>query len=297
MSLGFRGVLNRNSLYSGTSACPGCPENIGMRQLGMALGDNVVIIVVAGCSSVIQGMAPKNSYNYPVLNIAFAAGPSAASGMARAFKIRNKKVNVVVWAGDGGTADIGFASLSGAAERNEDIIYICVDNEAYMNSGGQRSGSTPLGAQTPTTPEGKKENKKNLPFIMIEHRVKYLATASIGYPMDYMDKLRKASKIEGFKYIHLLAPDPFGWLFDPSRTAEVAKLAVQTCYWPLFEYEDGRLIVNNESLHCLDRKTRRPLSDFTSIQGRFKRMSEEQMKKLEESIENMWERIKKFYYS
>ncbi|MEM0374299.1 MAG: pyruvate synthase subunit PorB [Sulfolobaceae archaeon] len=296
MSLGLRDILNKkNSLLSGTSACPGCPENMAMRMLGFALGDNVALIVVAGCSSIIQGLGPKNAFNYPVLNIAFAAGPAAASGMSRAYKLRNKDVTVVVWAGDGGTADIGFASLSGAAERNEDFIYICVDNEAYMNSGGQRSGATPIGAITTTTPEGKKENKKDLPFLMMAHKVPYVATASIGYPHDLINKLKKAKNIKGFRYVHILTPDPYGWLFEPSKTVEIGKLAVQTCYWPLFEYENGKLNISSESLHCLDRRTRRPIIDFIKSQGRFKRLAEDEVKLLEEYIDNMWQRLKNIY--
>ncbi|WP_048087754.1 pyruvate synthase subunit PorB [Metallosphaera yellowstonensis] len=293
MSLGLRGLHTNPSLLPGTSACPGCPENMTMRMMGMALGNNVALIVVAGCSSVIQGMGPKNSYGYPALNIAFAAGPAAASGMWRAFKQRNKDVTVVVWAGDGGTADIGFASLSGAAERNENFIYVCVDNEAYMNSGGQRSGSTPHGAVTPTTPEGKKENKKELLFLMLDHHVPYAATASVGYPHDLMDKLRRAKTIEGFRYLQVLTPDPYGWLFDPSRTAEVGKLAVQTCYWPLLEVVNGRVQVSNESLHCLRKETRRPLRDFLSVQGRYKRLNDQDYKELESYVDYTWDRILK----
>ncbi len=297
MSLGFLRISNNyhSSLMSGTSACPGCPENMAMRMLGMGLGKDIALIVVAGCSSVIQGLAPKNSYNYPVVNIAFAAGPATASGMAKAYKARNRNVVPVVWAGDGGSADIGFASLSGAAERNEDIIYVVVDNEAYMNTGGHKSGSTPLGAYTLTTPEGKRQNKKNLPFIMIEHNIPYVATASVGYPHDYIEKLRKAKQISGFRYIHVLTPDPYGWMFDPSKTAEVAKLAVQTCYWPLFEYENGKLKISDESLHCLDKRTRRPLRDFLSVQGRFKRITEEEVKMLENYIDSLWEKLIKLY--
>jgi Pyruvate:ferredoxin oxidoreductase and related 2-oxoacid:ferredoxin oxidoreductases, beta subunit len=265
---------------------------MAMRQLGMALGKDVAMVVVAGCSSVIQGMGPKDSYNYPVVNTAFASGPPVAAGMARAYKARNRDVTVVVWAGDGGTADIGFGSMSGAAERNEDMIYLCVDNEAYMNSGGQRSGSTPVSARTSTTPEGKRENKKALPFIMIAHNVPYVATASVGYPMDYVDKLKKAKEIKGFRYLQVLTPDPYGWLFDPSKTAEVAKIAVQTCYWPLIEFQEGKLTVSNESLHCLKGNTRRPLTDFTSIQGRFKGITEENLKSLQTYIDSLWDRIR-----
>ncbi|BBL46299.1 pyruvate synthase subunit PorB [Metallosphaera sedula] len=264
---------------------------MAMRMVGMALGKNVAMVVVAGCSSVIQGIGPKNAYGYPVLNIAFAAGPAAASGMWRAFKQRNKDVTVVVWAGDGGTADIGFASLSGAAERNEDFIYLCVDNEAYMNSGGQRSGSTPHGAVTTTTPEGKKENKKELLFIMLDHNVPYVATASVGYPHDLMDKLKRAKEVNGFRYIQILTPDPYGWLFDPSKTAEVGKLAVQTCYWPLIEVMNGKVRVSNESLHCLKKETRRPLKDFLSVQGRYKKLPERDYLELEKFVDDLWERI------
>ncbi|MEM3972541.1 MAG: pyruvate synthase subunit PorB [Saccharolobus sp.] len=293
MSLGLREILNRhNALLPGNSACPGCPETIAMRMLGMGLGKDVVLVVVAGCSSVIQGNAPYNAFNLPVVNVAFAAGPATASGLARAYKQKGKDVTVVVWAGDGGTADIGFASLSGAAERNENILYVCVDNEAYMNTGGQRSGSTPYGAITTTTPEGKKQNKKNLPLIMISHNVPYVATASIGYPYDYIEKLKKAKQINGFKYIHVLTPDPYSWLFDPSKTVEIAKLAVQTCYWPLFEYQNGKLTINQGSLHCLDKRTRRPLKDFITAQGRFRKMTDEDIKILEKYIDDMWEKLK-----
>lgn len=295
MSLGSRDILNKGRLLPGTSACPGCPENIAMRQVSAALGKDTIFVVVAGCSSIIQGMGPNSVYNYPVLNIAFAAGPAAASGMARAFKLMGKKIKPVVWAGDGGTADIGFASLSGAAERNENVLYICVDNEAYMNTGGHRSGSTPLGAITPTTPEGKQHNKKELPWIMIAHHIPYVATASVGYPHDLMEKIRKAKEIEGFSYVQILCPDPYGWLFDPSKTVEIGKLAVQTCYWPLIEYHEGKLTISPESLHCLDSRTRKPIREFLKLQGRYRNVSEETVKRLEDYINRMWIRLKEIY--
>lgn len=295
MSLGVRDILNRHKLMPGTSACPGCPENIAMRIISTALGENAVIVVVAGCSSVIQGMGPNSAYNYPVLNVAFAAGPAAASGIAAAMRTRGKNVKAVVWAGDGGTADIGMASLSGAAERNEDILYVCVDNEAYMNTGGQRSGSTPIGASTTTTPMGKRHNKKNIPFIMMAHRVPYVATASVGYPHDLMEKIRKAKEIRGFSYVQVLCPGPYGWMFEPSKTAEVAKLAVQTCYWPLFEYENGILKISDECLHCLDKRTRKPIVEFLKIQGRFKHADQQKIRELEEYVNEMWEKLKLMY--
>jgi len=295
LSLGVRDILNKHKLLPGTSACPGCPENIAMRIISTALGENAVIVVVAGCSSVIQGVGPNSAYNYPVLNVAFAAGPAAASGIAAAMRTRGKNVKAVVWAGDGGTADIGMASLSGAAERNEDILYVCVDNEAYMNTGGQRSGSTPIGASTTTTPVGKRHNKKNIPFIMMAHRVPYVATASVGYPHDLIEKIRKAKDIRGFSYVQVLCPDPYGWMFEPSKTAEVAKLAVQTCYWPLFEYENGILKISDECLHCLDKRTRKPIEEFLKIQGRFKHADQQKIRELEEYVNEMWEKLKLMY--
>jgi len=280
-------VRSFSGILPGNAACPGCPETMGLRYVGMALGDRAVLVVPAGCSSVIQGISPLNGFNFPTLNIAFAAAPAAASGMARAYKRRGVDAVVVVWAGDGATADIGFASLSGAAERNEDLIYIAVDNEAYMNTGVQRSGLTPYGAVTTTTPiKGKREHKKNLPLIMIAHGVPYVATASVSHPLDFIEKLRRAAEIRGFKYIHLLAPDPYGWGFDPSKTVEMGKLAVETGYWVLFEYLRGELRISPPSKPYLDKSKRKPISEFVRAQARFRHLSEEDLKELERAIDN-----------
>jgi pyruvate ferredoxin oxidoreductase beta subunit len=260
----------------------------------MALGDQVVLVIPAGCSSVIQGIGPRYGMEMTILNIVFAAGAATASGIAAAFKLRGVKGSVVVWAGDGGTADIGFQSLSAAAERNEDIIYICVDNEAYMNTGIQRSSLTPYGAWTTTTPAGKKEHKKPLPQIMIAHRIPYVATASIGYPWDFIAKLRKAAKIRGFKYIHLHAPCPVGWRFDPAYTVKVARLAVETGMWILFEYERGKLRLNPPSDRLLDKSKRKPITEYLRLQGRFHKLlnNPEALKELERYVDMLWDEIK-----
>jgi len=275
----------------GNAACPGCPETMGFRYLGMALGDKAIVVIPAGCSSVIQGLWPKQGFGLPILNIVFAAAASTASGLARALKRRGVDAQVVVWAGDGGTADIGFQALSAAAERGEDIIYICVDNEAYMNTGIQRSGLTPYGAWTTTTHAGKKRFKKPLPQIVAAHRVPYVATASVGYPWDFIAKLRKAASIRGFKYIHLHAPCPVGWRFDPALTAKIAQLAVETGAWILYEYENGRLRLNPPSNRLIDPSKRKPVEEYLKLQGRFRHLKSEDIEVVKKEIETNWQDI------
>ncbi|MEB3757832.1 MAG: pyruvate synthase subunit beta [Desulfurococcales archaeon] len=273
----------------GNAACPGCPETMGLRYVKMALGDKAVLVIPAGCSSVIQGISPKSGINFPILNIVFAAAASAAAGMKAGFEMLGRDdVQVVVWAGDGGTADIGLQAMSGAAERGDDIIYICVDNEAYMNTGIQRSGATPYGAWTTTTWTGKKEHKKNVPFIMIAHDVPYVATASVGYPQDFIEKLRKAATVKGFKYIHLHAPCPVGWRFDPGLTPEIAQLAVKTGMWPLFEYHNGKLKISSFSRLYRVKEKRVPLKEYLKLQGRFRHLKDSDVKILEEYIDRLW---------
>jgi len=285
----IRELPSKTLLMPGNAACPGCPETLGLRYVSMALGDKAVLVIPAGCSSVIQGIYPKSGIGFPILNIVFAAAASAASGLARAYKIRGlEDAQVVVWAGDGGTGDIGIQALSGAAERNENIIYICVDNEAYMNTGIQRSSLTPYGAWTTTTWTGKKEHKKDVPLIMIAHGAPYVATASVGFPTDFIEKLRRAASIKGLKYIHLHAPCPVGWRFDPSKTVEVAKLAVQTGMWILYEYRGGAFRISPLSRPYAKKERRKPLKEYLKLQGRFRHLGEDDVKVLEAYIEERW---------
>jgi len=273
----------------GSAACPGCPEAMGLRYVGMALGKKAIIVVPAGCTSVIQGLAPGCAVNLPVLNVPFASADAVASGLAAAKEIIGEDAVIVVWAGDGATADIGFGPLSGAAERNDNIVHICVDNEAYMNTGIQRSSLTPYGAWTTTTWTGKKEAKKELPLIMIAHKVPYVATASIGYPTDFIQKLRKAASIKGFKYIHLHAPCPTGWRFDPSKTVEMARLAVETGMWILFEAEKGKVRISPFSKPYVDKSKRKPIEQYLRLQGRFRGITKEDIKILERMVDEAWE--------
>ncbi len=293
MAINLKKIPDKPYVMPGNAACPGCPETMGLRYVKMALGDNVVLVIPAGCSSVIQGISPYSGINAPILNIVFAAAASAATGMKAAFETQGKDVHVVVWAGDGGTGDIGFQALSGAAERDEDIIYICVDNEAYMNTGIQRSSLTPYGAWTTTTWTGKKEHKKNIPMILISHGVKYVATASVGYPTDFIEKLQRASKIKGFRYIHLLAPCPVGWRFDPSLTVKIAQLAVQTGLFPLYEYIEGEFKLSPIAKRYKDPKKRKPVIEYLKLQGRYHHLLDkpEEIRKIELYIENTWQLI------
>lgn len=285
-------IPNKRYGMPGNASCPGCPEAMGLRFVEMALGPKTVLVIPAGCSTIIQGIWPKSGISLSVFNIVFGATAAACTGLSLGFKLRGKEdVHVVAWAGDGATADIGFQSLSGAAERNDDVIYICVDNEAYMNTGIQRSSLTPYGAWTTTTWRGKREHKKNLPLIMVDHNIPYVATASVGFPLDFIEKLRKASKIRGFKYIHLHAPCPVGWRFDPSMTVKVAKLAVQTGMWPLFEYENGVFRLSPISRPYKDKSRRKPLSEYVKIQGRFRHLTEEDLARLEEYVDELWHQI------
>lgn len=291
MAFNVKALPKKNYIMPGNAACPGCPENIGLKFVSMALGERTTLVVPAGCTSVIQGLWPRQGTSMPVLNIVFAAAASAASGLSRALRMRGKDDLVVVWAGDGGTADIGLQALSGAAERGEDFIYICVDNEAYMNTGIQRSSLTPHGAWTTTTHRGNPGRKKPLPQIVAAHRVPYVATASIGYPWDFISKLKKAASMKGFKYIHLHAPCPVGWRFDPGLTVKIAQLAVETGAWILYEYEKGRLKLNPPSNRLVDPSKRKPLEEYIKLQGRFRHLTDRGLEELKKEIEENWREV------
>jgi len=276
---------------SGHTACPGCGAAIIARIAMKVFGKDTICYLPANCLLVFGGTYPHNAFKVPYLHVLFENSAVCAAGIKRALKRLGKEhVNVVAFAGDGGTADIGIQALSGAAERNEDIIYICYDNEAYMNTGIQRSGATPYGAWTTTTPVGSKvagkmEFKKDVPRIMIAHDVPYVATASIGYPADLLKKLQKAKEIRGFRYLHVLSPCPPGWRADSSKTVELAKLAVETGIWTLFEYENGKMTINKEPKMI-------PVKQYIQLQGRFKHMTEKDIERFQKWVEDKWRRDK-----
>jgi pyruvate ferredoxin oxidoreductase beta subunit len=255
------------------------------------LGKRTVLILPANCSSIIQGQYPRTAFKIPVLNVAFASSAAVASGVVAALKVRDiKGVNVVVWAGDGGTVDIGLQAISGSAHRQENIFYICYDNEGYMNTGIQESGATPFGAWTSNSPVGKRLFKKDMPLIMMEHKIPYIATANISYPQDFIQKLRKALTHVGFKYIHLYSPCPPGWRISSNETINIGRLAVETGAWALFEIENGRFRLTGPSINILRQGRRKSIREYLRIQERYRQMTDEDIKILEEWIDESWKK-------
>ncbi|HID72267.1 MAG TPA: pyruvate synthase subunit beta, partial [Thermoplasmata archaeon] len=223
----------------------------------------------------------------PVYHIAFAAAAATASGLAEGLEALGERANVVVWAGDGGTVDIGLQGLSGAAERNHNVLYLCYDNEAYMNTGVQRSSATPVGAWTTTTQGGKakdwkKSPKKNIIDLLVAHKIPYAATASIAYPEDLIKKVKKAKEIKGPRFLHIFATCPTGWRMDPSKSVEIAKMAVQAKIFPLYEVENGKYKITRKPTKEVD------VADYLKMQGRFRHLTQEEIEKFRENVELEW---------
>lgn len=278
------------NMRPGHLACPGCGGALAMRFALKILGRKTVISLPACCWSVIDGPFPYSSVRVSIFHCAFEAAASTASGIRAALDIRGMEdVNVVAWAGDGGTFDIGLQALSGAAERNENIIYICYDNEAYMNTGIQRSSATPRGAWTTTTPveHPKAEPKKNMVDIMAAHRIPYNATLSIAYPDDFVRKIKKAENIQGTRFLHIFAPCPPGWKMAPELSIEIARLAVRTGLFPLYEVENGIKYTINVEPEWI------PISEYFKLQGRFSHLTEEDLKEIQRNVELEWEILKR----
>ena len=283
----------------GNSCCAGCGLEIALRWAMKALGKNVAMITPASCLNVVIGLWPKTAPQFSQFNMAFAAGAAAATGVDAAFKAKAYKFPAKGWdemvsicfAGDGGTTDIGIQGLSGAAERNSNIIYVCYDNEAYMNTGIQRSSSTPHGAVTTTTPFGKERYKKNVPAIMAAHEIPYVATCSISEPLDIYEKFKKAKSIKGCKYIQIFAPCPPGWGYLAEDTIEMARLAVKTGLWILYENENGVITLSKKSKPLVDPSKRLPIIEYVSKQKRFASLSEQTLIEIQERIDREWKNI------
>jgi pyruvate/2-oxoacid:ferredoxin oxidoreductase beta subunit len=229
-------------LRPGNTNCGGCGMSIGLTMLGRALeeaGEACMMAIPACCGAVTAGAFPTTSYGVPVVNTTFASAAAVASGLAAIRDLNGESGQVVCWAGDGGTYDIGMATLSAAAERNEDILYICYDNEIYGNTGGQRSSATPPGARTTTTPSGKREGKKDIVGIMAAHGIPYAATLSIAHPADFREKLLRAFGIRGMRFLLIHSPCPTGWKSEPGDSVELVRLAVGSGLFPLVEVFDG----------------------------------------------------------
>lgn len=274
-----------------TSACAGCGDSLSLRYVLKAAGPDTVLVVPACCTSVIQGIYPNTAFNVPVYNVAFAAAAACASGMSAALRAAGKKTNVIAYAGDGGTVDIGIQALSGAFERGADFLYICYDNEAYGNTGMQRSGATPLGARTTTTPVGKMQPKKDLDAIVAAHRPPYMATACPAYPKDLFQKVKKALSYRGPTFIHILSPCPPGWRFSTEKTVEMGKLAVRTGMWILYEREQGKVTINGPSKAAMVKPL--PVGEYIRAQGRFKGISAETVARMVDDAAALARRLQK----
>ncbi len=279
----------------GTTACPGCGAAHAMRYTLKALGKNTIMNIPACCWAVIPGVWPSRNLDIPLLYHAFEATGAASSGIRAGLDAKGidpREITVVGFAGDGGTADIGIQALSGCIERGTDTIQIMYDNEAYMNTGIQRSSETPYGAWTTTTPVGKqnvwkKKPKKNMMEIVNAHGAPYAATVSIGHPESMIDKIRRAKEIPGPKFIHIYAPCPTGWRSNPSLTIELCRLAVDSCVFPLYEIENGVYKVYNKP------KKKIPVKDYLKLQGRFRHLPEEEVERIQKNVDKEWELLLK----
>ncbi len=285
----------KNELYpegelmnSGHVGCPGCGATIAMKLALRALGEKTIMVIPASCWAIMAGNFPQSALKVPILHTGFATTAAAASGLRAALDLRgDAETTVVGWAGDGGTFDIGFQALSSAAERGEDFIYVCYDNEAYMNTGVQRSSSTPWGARTMTTPgdKWKRREKKNIVEIMAAHRIPYAATASMAYPGDLEKKIKKALSIRsGLRFIHLYSSCPTGWGFAPENSVRVARMAVQSKAFPLYEVEGGLRYRINEAGD-------KPVRDYLLSQSRFRHLSEGDIESIQERVDAEWDRL------
>ncbi len=270
-------------LSPGHLGCQGCGAALGNRIVLKELGQNIVVTIPACCWSVIDGPWPHHAMRVPVYHTAFETAAIMAAGLQAGLEIQGKSAVVVAWAGDGGTADIGFAALSAAAERNENILYICYDNEAYMNTGIQRSGLTPWGAWTSTTPESAYNSrpKKELLTILAAHHIPYAASASLAFPGDLLRKTRKAKEKKGFRFLHMFAPCPPGWKSNNEDTVRLARLAVECRVFPLLEWEDEKWTLNYSPAY-------RPVSDYLKLQGRFAHLTPEELKIFQEIVDMKW---------
>src|SRR3990172_570946 len=279
-------IAEQKVFNSGHSACPGCSEALAIRFILNTLGPDTIAVVPPSCIAIISGPQPLSSMRIPVYQSTLEASAASAAGIKRALVSKgNTHTTVVAIAGDGGTYDIGFQALSSAAERNEDIIYVCLDNEGYMNTGAQKSSSTPHHARTGSTPAGKTTRKKNLTEIMAAHEIPYAATATAGYLPDLVRKVQKAKSMRGTRLITLLIPCLDGWGVPEDQGLAIARLAAQTGVFPLYEVEDGWRYTLN------DPPKTRPVRDQLQPQRRYRGLSDEAVEELQREVDAGWARL------
>jgi pyruvate ferredoxin oxidoreductase beta subunit len=297
-TIDIRKIDTKERFAPGHRACIGCGEALAVRMCMKILGDNVIVVNATGCMEIVASQLPYTSWTVPWIHTLFENTAAVASGIEAGLKVQARKgkaalanTKVVAMAGDGGTADIGLQALSGALERGHNFIYICFDNEAYMNTGIQRSSSTPYGATTTTSPAGKASIgqvrwKKNLPAIAAAHDIPYVATASPSYYRDLFQKVKKAMDVKGPSYIQILSVCPTGWRCPTENAIEVGRLAVQTGIFPLYEIENGQYEIN------VVPDTLKPVIDYTKGQGRFRHLSEKDLEHIQQKVNLDWTKLK-----
>ena len=291
-------VTKRENFTPGHRACIGCGEALAVRLACKPLGQKVIIVTATGCIEIISSQLPYTSWRVPWIHTLFENTAAVASGIESGLKILMKKgriaqqeIGIVAMAGDGGTSDIGLQALSGAMERGHHFLYICFDNEAYMNTGIQRSSATPYGASTTTSPAGKVSIgqvtwKKNMPAIAAAHDIPYVATACPSYPFDLMDKVAKGAATPGPAYVHILSVCPTGWRCAPDLTVRLGRLAVETGIFPLYEVENGTYRLN------FDFPKLRPVTDYMKLQGRFRHLSEDIINEIQQRVNAEYAKLK-----
>jgi pyruvate ferredoxin oxidoreductase beta subunit len=286
-----------NPFVAGHRACQGCAEALAVRMVHQVLGRNTIVASATGCMEIISSSYPDTAWAIPWIHVAFENAAAVASGvevglniLMKKGKLPKRKINVVGMGGDGGTADIGLQALSGALERGHDMIYVCYDNEAYMNTGIQRSSSTPFGAATTTSPSGslsvgQQTWKKNVTLIAAAHGIPYVATASPSYPFDLAAKVEKAAKVKGPAYLHVFSCCPTGWRMQPELAIAIGRKAVETGIFPLYEIEEGKLKFN---IHIKDF---RPLKEYLKPQGRFRHLDDATIAEIEQRVHEEYHKL------
>ncbi|MFA4915832.1 MAG: pyruvate synthase subunit PorB [Syntrophales bacterium] len=285
-------LVDKQELFtSGHRACQGCGEALAVRLMCKALGRDTVIASATGCAEIFSTPYPTTAWKLPWIHVAFPNAASVGSGVEAGLKVLRRKgriperyIKTVAIGGDGGTADIGLQALSGAMERGHDMLYVCFDNEAYMNTGIQRSSSTPFGASTTTAPSGaaslgNKTWKKNVPEIMVAHNIPYVATACHSYPLDFINKVKKARSIKGPSYIQCLSVCPTGWRAPSDACIKLGRLAMETGVFPLYEVENGKYRMTVDTP-----EKRRPVEDYLKLQGRFRHLNPDQINIFQERV-------------
>lgn len=297
ISIGKNTVTAEEYLAPGHRACVGCAEELAVRLVVKALGKDIIIANATGCTEIVSSPFPYTSWRVPWIHTLFENTAAVASGIESGIKALSRKgrysnkTKVVAMGGDGATADIGIQALSGALERKHNFIYFCFDNEAYMNTGIQRSSATPFGASTTTSPAGSASIgqttwKKNMPAIAAAHDIPYIATACPSYPFDLINKVNKAKNIDGPSYIHVLSVCPTGWRSAPNLSVDLGRLAVRTGVFPLYEIEEGTYTLN------VDPAQLRPVEEYLKLQGRFRHLSAEHIAQIQERVTIEYTKLK-----